>query len=303
MSKFTFLVNRSSKTFAGALKEVEGTPFKEGDKKLDFTYFIKNYPHSPKVLPENIPVKHKLLDRRLTAALDNKKSLASRLKEHSLCDPMVYFSPQDIPFKQPGKMWYVKRPTGTEGKQIFVSTEEDLYAVFQKGFVIQEAVTDVLLAAGRKFTIRVYVLVFNGGIFLFPNGLLIVHGIPYDSLSTDHDVQINHAPDQAHRVVLSDAPFYSYLMMRLTTLVPPVFRVFPELRDAPVTDYCLFGADYLLTADWEPKLLELNGLPNLVHTRQINEAMTSPMLLSLVQTVRNGEQAPGRDRFVKVGEL
>ena len=303
MSKFTFLVNRTVKNFDTALKAAEGALFKEGDKRLDFTYFIKNYPQSPLVLPENVPIKHKLMDRCLTATLDHKKSLASRLKEHNLCDPMVYFSPQDIPFKQPGKLWYVKKPTSTQGKQVFVVPEEELYAVFQSGFIIQEAVTDVLLAVGRKFTIRVYVLVFNGGIFLFPNGLLIIHEMPYDPLSTDHDVQVNHDPDQANRVVLSDAPFYPYLMMRLTTLVPPVFRAFPELRSAPITDYCLFGADYLLTADWEPKLLEFNGLPNLVHTRQINDATTSPMLLSLVQTVRNGEQEPGRDRFVKVGEL
>ena len=303
MSKFTFLVNRTVKNFDTALKAAEGALFKEGDKRLDFTYFIKNYPQSPLVLPENVPIKHKLMDRCLTATLDHKKSLASRLKEHNLCDPMVYFSPQDIPFKQPGKMWYVKRPTSTGGKQVFAVPEEELYAVFQDGFIIQEAVTDVLLAAGRKFVVRVYVLVFNGSIFLFPNGYIIVHEKPYDPLSTDPAVQVSHNPAKADRVDFSGAPFYSYLMMRLTTLVPPVFRAFPELRSAPITDYCLFGADYLLTAGWEPKLLEVNDVPNLVHTKQLNTSMIIPMLLSLVQTVRNGEQAPGRDRFVKVGEL
>jgi len=296
--KFVFYANRATRNFTEAFTPLGGVEVNDRDDLIDFSYFTWTSGYSqinidPKnkvkrVRPTNqygevIPMKYKLMERKLTLPLENKKRLASRLREHGVCDPMVYFSIKEVP-RIKGKLWYVKNPIKTGGAQMSVVPYGKLKSVFKPKYIIQEAVTDLTLIANRKFTIRAYVLAVNKKIFLFPNAVIVLHGPLYDPKSIDHNVQINHKKQR--RLILSEFSFHSQVMMKLMVEVPRVFRVFPELRTAPPTDYCLFGVDYLLTSKLELKLIEINDVPNFVHPPDFDDLIVVPMFRSLFYTVK-----------------
>ena len=296
--KFVFYANRAVRNFTEAFTPLGGVEVNDRDDLIDFSYFTWTSGYSIiNVDPENkvkrarptsqygevIPMKYKLMERKLTLPLENKRRLASRLREHGICDPMVYFSIREVP-RIKGKLWYVKNPVKTGGAQMSVVPYGKLKSVFKPKYIIQEAVTDLTLIDNRKFTIRAYVLAVNKKIFLFPNAVVVIHGPQYDPKSTDHEVQINHKKQR--RLLLSGLSFHSQIMMKLMVEVPRVFRVFPELRTAPPTDYCLFGVDYLLTSKLELKLVEINDVPNFVHPPDFDDLIVVPMFRSLFYTVK-----------------
>ena len=296
--KFVFYANRAVRNFASALTPLGGVEVNDRDNLIDFSYFAHTSGYSKinvdpenrikKVRPtnhygEDIPMKYKIMERKLTLPLEHKKRLASRLREHGVCDPMVYFSIGEVP-RTRRKLWYVKNPVKTGGAQMSVVPYRKLKSVFKPKFIIQEAVTDLTLIDYKKFTIRAYVLAVNKKIFLFPNAVIILHGPEYDPKSTDYEVQINHK--QQKRRLLSEFSFHPQVMMQLAIEVPRVFQLFPELRMAPPTDYCLFGVDYLLTSKLEIKLIEINDLPNFMHSRKFDNHIVVPMFRSLFYTVK-----------------
>jgi len=296
--KFVFYSNRAVRNFTTAFTPLGGVEVNDRDDLIDFSYFtwtsgcskINVDPENKlkRVRPTNqygevIPMKYKLMERKLTLPLEHKKKLASRLREHDICDPMVYFSIKEVP-QIKGKLWYVKNPVKTGGAYMSVVPYRKLKSVFKSNYIIQEAVTDLTLIDNRKFTIRAYVLAVNKKIFLFPNAVVVIHGPQYDPKSTDHEVQINHKKQR--RLILSQLSFHSQVMMKLMIEVPRIFRVFPELRTAPPTDYCLFGVDYLLTSKLELKLIEINDIPNFVHPQDFDNLLVVPMFRSLLYTVK-----------------
>jgi len=296
--KFVFYANRATRNFTLAFTPLGGVEVNDRDNLIDFSYFTNTSGFSQiNIDPENrikrvrptnqygeiIPMRYKLMERQLTLPLENKRRLASRLREHNICDPMVYFSIREVP-RLKRKLWYVKHPVKTGGKEMTVVPYKKLKSVFKPNYIIQEAVSDLFLIDNRKFTIRAYVLAVNKKIFLFPNATVVIHGPQYDPKSTDHEVQINHKKQR--RLLLSGLPFHSQVMMKLMIEVPRVFRVFPELRMAPPTDYCLFGVDYLLTSKLELKLIEINDVPNFVHPQDFDNLIIVPMFRSLFYTVK-----------------
>ena len=69
---------------------------------------------------------------------------------------------------------------------------EEISRNFEFGDIIQEAIQDLLLKDGKKFTLRVYVLVHEARVYLFQDGIVVLHGAAYDPRSVDPKVQYDH---------------------------------------------------------------------------------------------------------------
>jgi hypothetical protein len=90
--------------------------------------------------------------------------------------PRVYFIEEDVP-DELDTLWYIKDSVGTAGKGICVVPREEAASKFEFGDIIQEAIQDLLLQGGKKFTLRVYMLVHEENIYLFQDGIVVLHMI------------------------------------------------------------------------------------------------------------------------------
>lgn len=54
-------------------------------------------------------------------------------------------------------------------------------------------IDDLQMIEGIKFTIRIYLLIWNSKTYLYHNSFIMIHAPKYNSSSTNSEVQIDHA--------------------------------------------------------------------------------------------------------------
>lgn len=125
----------------------------------------------------------------------DKGELALILEAEGVDDvfPVTCFDTETAARHKDVNLWFSKNRHGTGGIAMECLTSDALADhVLPRFHVLQAAVPDLRLIDGRKFTTRVYLLVWNGHVYLFDNGFNIIHGVPYVEGSTDYEIQIKH---------------------------------------------------------------------------------------------------------------
>ncbi len=275
--------NRGARIFARALAPLGGRPYEEGDEHIDLLYFDR---YGGKTPPPGPSVGSTLIDRQLTIPLDHKAKMAQTLLEQGVSIPAVYFQPDQVP-GPPERLWYLKNPLATAGAGIEVVTQKQVPERFQEGWIIQEAVEDLALVDGRKFTLRLYLLVQGGKLWLFPDGFMVVHAASYTPGSLDARVQFDHSGYIDKQAAVELRPFVDFsqceqVMARLRAKLASVFSAFAPLwAGQEPRRYCVFGVDLLVRRDLSTALIEINDRPNFVHTELINSTINIPMVRAL----------------------
>lgn len=281
---FTFLTNRNPLIFKAALEPLGAREWSNGENYTDLLYFDE---YGGKQPPDGLQSKYTLIDRYRTIPLDNKLQLAQTLHKNGLNIPRSYTHPDDVP-DEPGAFWYIKDPLSTGGKRIWLCRHHELGEFFQKGYLIQEAILDVALYLGRKFTLRTYVLVCNGIVYWYPDSFLILHGALYQPTVPDPLGHFSHIgymqTDSEIKLIPSmDYRLYYKFEAPVIEVVQSVFSCFDrELGKHTVNGtYCLFGLDLLICNDGSVVLIEINDRPNFHHTDRVNSTVNQPMLQAL----------------------
>lgn len=288
--QFIYLTNRGAAIFKAALGPLGGRRFERGDQQIDLLYFDR---YLGQEHPDDVEIGLQLIDRRRTIPLDNKASMATAMIEMGIEDPRVYFSLDEVPNDE-NLLWYVKDPMSTGGKGVSVVRRSKIVETFKPGFIIQEAVTDLLLHEGHKFTLRIYVLVVKGCVYLFNSGLVVRHAQPYNPLSEDPAVQYDHSGYMDTQGAVKLLPLFELndhegILNSLRKKIPTALSAFKNLlKYEPEDRFCLFGVDVLVKNDLSTVLVEINDRPNIVHTPLLNEQVNVPMIREMVMVLRGG---------------
>lgn len=283
---FTFHSNRATAIFNAALLPLGGKPWQSGNRSIDLLYFDD---YGGRVAPAGANARTTLIERQRTMALDQKKLMALRLQQGNIEYPPNFFEPELVPGPADG-LWYVKNPLGSGGSGITLCRRSELEQHFKPGYVIQQALTDVAMYAGRKFTLRTYVLVHANRVYWYPDAFLVVHAKQYDRHSLDPAIHYQHSgymePQSGVKLVPTQ-DYYSWpkLEFAIVNLLQMVFSLYrPELGAAnPPNHYCVFGIDLLPLQRERVVLIEINDRPNFVHTDAINQQVNQPMLQSMAR--------------------
>jgi|TARA_R110000744_G_scaffold20030_9_gene52601 hypothetical protein len=283
--------------FKAALEPLGGKVYSVGDGHVDLRYTF-----NPKE-PFQCSVGVDLMERGTTRTLDDKLKCAKALAAAGIDTPRTYFRVQDVP-DEPDTIWYIKDPVGTGGKGICVVPREKVASSFTTGYIIQEAVRDIVLLEGKKFTLRLTVLIHEGSFYLFQDGVVVLHGVVYDPESVDSKVQYEHAgymdlePD-VKLSPFSDTPFYDEALANIKANLGEIFHHLKKYTPyEQVNTYCLLGVDLLLTQDMRPVLLEINDRPNFLHTKLVNARVNVPAIQAMYSIVNFGHQnyLPGKPK-------
>jgi prolyl 4-hydroxylase len=157
--------------------------------------------------------------------------------------------------------------------------------------ILQQEVDDPLLRAGRKFTTRVYVLVWNGEVRMFETGITVTHGVPYQRGGTDYSVQIDHQgyhdsaspvevrPGYDDEVFIEHFPAQRDLVRKLRPILADCIEASDRDR------YTLLGIDTLIRRDGTVRLIGINSYPNFIHTADVNKAVNVPLFEAVIRTI------------------
>lgn len=308
LPSFVFHSNRAGKNFKAALEPLGGREYQPQDGHIDLLYFDQYQGKKP---PQDVSVGFTLINRQQTIPIDNKLQMANALIDAGINYPRVYFIEEDVP-EEPGTLWYIKDPVGTAGRGICVVPREEIANKFEFGDIIQEAVQDLLLLDGKKFTLRVYVLVHEANVYLFQDGIVVLHGATYDPKSVDPKVQYEHTVYMNRQTDVelspfSDAPFFDEALANIKVNLGDIFQAFKELlKDEAKNTYCLFGVDVLLRENMSPVLVEINDRPNLINPKPVNSRVNIPVIQAMYSVLNPDccEQLPNAaKRFELIATL
>lgn len=252
----------------------------------------------------------KLYSKNKTDLMDNKRSFYKYLQEKGELKyiPETYLTWEEVLENNQNeddsttkRLWYLKNATSTEGKHVWCyQTLEQLkvYATkpgIMSNYVIQREVADMRLIVGYKVTFRIYVLIWEGKMYLYQRYTGKFHPNPYTTNSLSKDVHVECA---ATGVVF---PFEGVNWEHHKTIFPKiqemcktvVGKFLPHLTDGLNTQeqqykYSLLGLDVIIDQDLNPWLIEINTYPFLWDKNEL----VKELKLNLLEDLYNFIIAP-----------
>lgn len=288
--------NRAARVFEAAFENVHSILEKQSLSRC-FCYWDTYYKTKPDMtdVPENAIV-YKMIERRILIGLSDKKSLAKKIQnsKHRHIAPPTFLSIQEAQAYDSSqvKIWFIKDATASAGKNMRCLSSNDLEnAELGRNEIVQVGIHDVELINRKKFTARIYVLLWNKHLYLFNNGLIVIHGVDYTEGSTDYKVQIDHhgymdASSAVKIISLDEFEALPEYWPKIRSLMIDSKEILNDCIDvSSETDYVILGIDLVFQSTGSVKLIEINTSPNLIHTKSVIDGVNIPLIESVLCTM------------------
>ena len=248
-----------------------------------FTYLWKS-----KIKDESKTI-YLLLDNFMDE-LNNKGKMGELLNDERIT-PKIYTSSGEL-LKgdyDDNKIWFIKYINGSCGRHIMCKTTGDLRSIeISSRFIIQEGVTDLDLYKGYKYTLRVFTLIHNKKFYLYGGLKKRVHGEKYDKNSLDYPIQVCGSNYSERIPIYLDKNEILYQKLYNHSLLVKD-KIINIINETDKYKYMLIGNDYLVKENKDVILIEMNHLPNLVNSDEINEKINIPLMKNTINLVVNNE--------------
>ncbi len=286
-------VNRASRLFQQAAENVnQHWPEKAGDET--FSYWCKFYGENPNDSQSSV----KLIEPKVYNALESKANISKLLRQHGIDDifPATFTSVTEAvqyannasgeqarsPVSSPS-IWFVKPFHLSGGRDIQVVSTQDLPMFKLPKFnIIQAGVENIRLINGRKFTARIYLLLWNNQVHLFDDGFALIHAPQYQQGSTDYSVQVDHkgyekADSAVEMKLASELDDFAEMMAKARTAAERIMPIFAGAIAATSSKrYILLGIDLLCLNNGDVTFIEINAIPNFIHSKKVNQTLNVP---------------------------
>lgn len=292
--------NRATAQFDKAAKLINSTSTFDSD--IRFSYWCKFYGENPDEQASDI----QLIDASVYNALESKINVAKLLKKHNIDNvfPATYTSVEEaLAHKEQVDIWFVKPSHLSGGRGIQVISHQQLKDFELPKFnLLQAGVENLGLIDGRKAVGRIYVLLWNGGVYLFDEGFILLHGPKYQKGSTDYTVQVDHKgyEDTDGAVTLSLSCDYPETKDLAKKAKKPLRKMLPVLEETlkatSATRYIMLGIDIIPLDDGSLKFIEINAIPNFNHNVNVNSNLNTPFFTEAIK----GMIGQGSDRLTKI---
>ncbi|MCG8415313.1 MAG: tubulin--tyrosine ligase family protein [Pseudomonadales bacterium] len=240
-----------------------------------------------------------MLPRSATNPFDDKGRLGDIMLEHENLFPRTFSDIDEIPdsLADPNGMWFLKNRHGAGGTEVeCVRLASVQNSELKQYSILQQAVKDVRLFENRKYTIRAYVLIWNGQVYLYKKWYRVVHGGIYSPDATDYSIQVSlrysgggteFMPQFFDASEEEKGEFDA--LHRANKRLKTVFA--PLIEESNRNSYSLLGCDFLIKESGDAILIEINAYPNLVHLDPgVANQVNFPMIQDTVRLLVTGEQ-------------
>ncbi len=284
-------VNRAKQLFSQAAASLEVEVSNRTDLPI-FTYWCKFFPENPDEDETSI----KLIEPEVYNSLESKSKLNNLVKKNNISGvfPATYNSIQEaVAHQGTVDIWFVKPSHLSGGRGIQVVSNDQLPRFNLPQYnIIQEGIENMSLIKGRKFTSRIYVLIWNKTLFLFDEGFILIHAPLYIPGSTDYAVQVDHRGFQEDRAngvemkPLSQLNISKDLLVKSAAAVGKLRPVFKQTLEASShLRYILLGIDLLVLQNGGIRFIEINAIPNFVHSPGINHQVNIPLFTHMMRLI------------------
>lgn len=201
----------------------------------------------------------------------HRKHLLMDLLDGTSVIPESYTSYDDfIENTQPDKsLWFLKLSTYDCGGGVypFKAERKGLDKIKNKldkdDYVIQRGITDLLLYDGRKFDVRVHVIIDKqGNVYVCKDGVMRISWKKYSSCSCKKH-QLTNGSLGVEAKMTNKYGNWSKLYVKVKSALRKIMKIMLKYRDPD--GFALLGVDFIFDKNMNAWLLEINTYPNLYY--------------------------------------
>jgi len=199
--------------------------------------------------------------------------------ETSSGETRLYFIKDKLGVHQNG-VWCCNGVADVETKLKELSDEKSkpVEKLMKETLCIQTGVQKLLTLEGKKYNMRVYVVVLRDAdkglkVYMFESIHMRVFNLPHDEQSTDPNIQIGMDGHTYQTMATELKGWHDVILPQLRKAAGDVARSFPwdlrypeagqegPLPSAAVAKVALLGFDFLIDSEMKPWVIEVNGWP------------------------------------------
>ena len=203
--------------------------------------------------------------------------------------PNCYYNFEEIPTNtDPNQLYFVKKRNSTGSKGVSIVKYKNMKNADLKNTVIQENIMNPDLYEGRRYKIRMYVAIYNKQVYFYNNGLSTVSAVPFvynldvidDSYITkmniiyqSNDIKWFDLNSQANRDAIFD---------NMVLSLKDFEKMYKEeISKIDNNEFAVLGFDYIVDADCNVQIIEINHRSNYQHPREITDNVDVGMFVEL----------------------
>ena len=223
--------------------------------------------------------------RRTTLQMDDKKFMAKRMNGSKYV-PKHYENIEDIPRDiNKNQLFYVKKRGSSGANGVQICRLGDIPREIINECVIQENNFKPDLFNGKRYKIRVYVVLFDGKVYINKKCWGSVATIDYKEditgLSQDELKKMNIIHQSAGRIWINGNQLTEYdeIFKNLTNSIVDFKHIYEdEVSKVGSEEFTILGFDYVVGADKSVCMIEINHRSNYSHPEKITKEVDLPVL-------------------------
>ncbi len=264
--------NKNNSVFRGACKEI----YSDIKGRVGFIY--DDFDYNPKLIESwkqyNLDKIFVNARRRKTIRMDDKILFHKKMSS-SKFTPESYLSINEITDKE--SLYFVKKTGSTGGLGVNIYNYNNLKTVDTNECVIQKNISNPDLYNDKRYKIRQLVLIYNKKVYIFKTSWFSCSNINYNSdEKKNNEFKDKHVISQRSNTIfdLCEKLDKFNLIYENIKLSINDFKVYykTEIENIKENEYAILGFDFIVDANKNVHIIEINHRSNYAHPKNVNKA-------------------------------
>jgi hypothetical protein len=223
-----------------------------------------------------------------TLKMDDKIFTCEKMADSKYI-PNCYYDFEGIPKDtDENQLFFVKKRNSTGSKGVSIIKYKNLKDSDLKNTVLQENIMNPDLYDGRRYKIRMYTVIYKKQVYFYNNGLSTVSAVPFvynlDVIDDSYITKMNiiYQSNDIKWFDLNSQPNRDAIFDNMLDSLKDFEKMYKqEIEKIEDNEFAVLGFDYIVDADCNVQIIEINHRSNYQHPKEITDNVDVGMFVEL----------------------
>ena len=256
----------------------------------------------------------KVAPRRRTVKMDDKIHMSAVLGNNTCGSPQAYTNVDEIGDCEDNQLFFVKKRGSTSARGVYIHSYAELKSgsVDTNACIIHKNINNPKLLDGKRYKLRVYVLIYKGKVYVSRDAWGSASDIDYKEY--DGNMEQNTLKDMHIIYMRPGRKFFKFSDLEdngeiFDSICGAVNgfseRFMDKIKEFDNDEFSLLGFDFVVDDNNNVCIIEVNHRSNYHHTKEINENVDVPAISDMMTILIDDEPeiVNGYTNYVNVFDM